>query len=135
MYHLYKYVPQCKKCGSWRTGLYIHGLVEDSFIIKLMLKLGLYVMTNPDKDYKNCFCGNCGVSWHEDDLPLKILNKAAYQEQLELRGIKNALHNVKELYKEDNIKVQAEKKRLKKEKKLYRKIYRRFTNKNRKDKI
>lgn len=135
MYHLYKLVPQCKLCGSWRTGIYVHGLIDDSFIIKNMLRLGIYVMTTPDSnDNYNCFCGTCGVQWHEDDIPLKLLNKEDYHEQLQLRGIEESLDNVKNLYNEDKLAVKKEIEKKKKEKRLFRKLARKLSKKRSNDK-
>lgn len=124
MLHLYHYVPPCKRCGSYKTGYYIHGLVTADWIIKRALRHGEYAMITSEpltSDTVNCFCGECGIEWHEDDIQLKILNEKQFEEQLKLRDIDTATENADIYFENEKEAYEKIQKAEKNKKKWYRK--------------
>lgn len=107
MYHLYRMVPPCSRCGSWNTGYYIKGNVSERWIIKWALKRGEIVLIDSAPEH-NCFCGHCGIEWTQD-IPLKLLSQSEWEEQKKLREIDKAYENAMEIFDNDERKVKEEK--------------------------
>ena len=98
MKHLYLYVPQCRRCGSWNTGVYMSGLLTHEWLIQIALKRGIYILIIPPSynasfSQPNCFCGACGISWREDDVRWRLLSQDEFDEQIKLRNINTAIDN------------------------------------------
>lgn len=98
MYHLYHFVPQCRRCGSWRTGRYVSSTIFNERQIKQALKHGEYILPSISEEF-NCYCGDCGVEWSEE-VKIKLLNKYQYEEQLQLRGVLEARESISDFFDE-----------------------------------
>lgn len=120
----YHFVPQCPRCGSWKTGRYIYVQNTRDCIEKMVaehyekgeitrIRMGFY-----SSDVPNIFCENCGVEWRGkiDELPL---TKDRIKEERIRREITtekyNNMLNHKEIIKNQRL---AEKKQRKQEKKM-----------------
>ena len=98
MFHLYHIIRQCPRCGSYKTGRCIKEDFLNESIVKLALFLGEYVINVPVSLYEhNCFCSECGLMWN-DDIELSLLTQKEFEEQLELRGIREARKSAKNYY-------------------------------------
>lgn len=93
MYHLYLNVPKCKRCGSYKTGVFVKGNISYPWLIKLMLKRGTHIAFTSQNEH-NCFCLNCGLDWLEDYVKWQLLNAQDYEKQKKLRQSDKALDNM-----------------------------------------
>lgn len=100
MFHLYHYVPQCSRCGSWRTGYYFNENIIRKNPIKSALRHGEYAMPSIEPlEIVNCYCGDCGIRWR-GNIKIVILNQKQFEEQLKLRGILEAKGNINDFFDE-----------------------------------
>lgn len=129
-FYLYHDIPPCQRCQSPQTGYYIQSNISEFWIIKWALRHGEYVMFKPNVSDYNCFCGNCGIEWHQD-VPLKLITRKKMNEIKELKGIETAQEYINK-YQKDMMKLKKqEDKQQKKEKKrnrLSRRIMRKTGN-------
>lgn len=83
----YYYVPKCPHCGSRITGRYMKEpwTEEDRhFIIRDCLKNGEIITLVQKVPYRNCYCEECGYTWHYDVVG-KLISKERFEEEKRVR--------------------------------------------------
>lgn len=86
----YSYVQPCGRCGSTRTGYFVHGGDWSGYgLVHKGLKRGELVRSRQgmkDPSAPNCFCDDCGVEWR-GKIQTKRLTAKELQEEFKKRGI------------------------------------------------
>ena len=80
---MYYYVPRCPNCNSRVTGRYLkEPWIENDrhFIIRDCFKKGEIVSLVSRVPYRNCYCEECGYTWHYD-VEVKLISKKRLEEE------------------------------------------------------
>lgn len=85
MYHIYHFVPYCRRCDSTRTAYAIPTSNDPERNVIKHLKKGEYIFESDDRTY-NCVCLECGVFW-KDEISTQILNDEQFKIEKANRGI------------------------------------------------
>lgn len=90
MKRLYYYVPKCPNCGSRITGRYVkepNQYENKIYAMREYLKHGEIVSMIDDVPYNNCYCEECGHSWHYI-VTSKLISKERIEEEKTVRFTK-----------------------------------------------